>query len=120
MRLFGVVLACLVFGWAVSGTAAPGQRPNQLPTVYITAPSPAGSIAVPFLISAKASDPDGSIASVSFYVNGTLIATAMEAPYRALWADVEPGKYTLTAVAVDNAGGSSTSSAVVVTVGSSK
>ena len=68
-------------------------------------------------ITANAADADGTIASVAFYQNGTLITTVTAAPYVITWTGVPAGSYSLTAVATDDAGATATSAAVAVTVG---
>ncbi|MBW3466793.1 hypothetical protein EGN73_03040, partial [Arthrospiribacter ruber] len=91
---------------------------NILPTVSITAPS-AGSeyeIGESVSITAEATDSDGSITKVDFYVNGSLLGTSTSAPYSANWNTTASGTFELTAVATDNRGGASTSAPVSVTV----
>ena len=54
--------------------------------------------------------------SVDFYANQTLISRDTTAPYSAAFATSTPGSYSLTAVAHDADGDSTTSGAVAVTV----
>ena len=91
---------------------------NQLPTVSITSPIAGQSFTAPasLTIAAAASDTDGTITGVDFYVGTQLIATDTTSPYSASWTNVAAGSYSLTAVARDNAGGSRTSAAVAVTI----
>jgi predicted phage tail protein len=94
------------------------SAPNQAPTITLTAPvngATFGELATVSL-AAAASDPDGQVARVEFYVGSTLLGTAAAAPYAYTWSGVPAGSYTLTAVAVDDAGARSTSSAVAITV----
>ena len=97
------------------GTAAGGG--NTPPTVALTAPSEGATFTAPATItlSATASDSDG-ISSVSFYAGSTLVGTDTTGPYSVQWTDVAAGSYALTAVALDNLGASSVSTAVNVTV----
>ena len=72
------------------------------PEVTIDAPAdgaqlPAGDVT----IDASASDPDGSIVRVEFYVNDLLIDQDPTAPYSTTWAATD-GCYRLRAVAVDD------------------
>ncbi|HEY9102155.1 Ig-like domain-containing protein, partial [Chitinimonas sp.] len=92
---------------------------NAAPTVSLSAPSAGASFTAPaaITVSASASDSDGTIARVDFYAGGTLIGSDSSAPYSISWSNVAAGSYSLTAVAVDNLGASTTSSAVAVTVG---
>ena len=93
---------------------------NQLPSVTLTAPVNNASFTAPasVAISANATDADGTISSVSFYHGSTLIGTDATAPYSFNWTNVSAGAYTITAVATDNAGGVTTSSAVTIAVNS--
>ncbi|MDR1995308.1 Ig-like domain-containing protein [Azonexus sp.] len=90
------------------------------PTVSLTAPAAntqhqTGSNLV---LSANAADSDGTIAQVAFYQNGTLIGTAPQAPYTVTWNNLPAGSHTLTAIATDNHGLTTTSAPVSITVGS--
>lgn len=67
-------------------------------------------------ITVSATDPDGAVSQVDFYQDGMLIGSASGAPYSVVWTDVGPGSYSLTAVATDNQGASTTSSAVTIRV----
>jgi hypothetical protein len=70
-------------------------------------------------LTAAASDSDGTITQVSFYVNGALLSTDTTAPYTSsIWTPASSGNYTLTAQAADNSGNVTTSTAVTVTIGS--
>ena len=55
-------------------------------------------------VEATASDSDGTIAQVEFFLNGNKFATQKVAAYRASLKNVQPGTYTLMAVATDNQG----------------
>jgi hypothetical protein len=92
--------------------------PNSGPTVNLTSPANSSVFNAPATVSltADATDADGSVSSVSFYVNGGLIATDVTAPYSAGWSTSVAGSYTLTAVATDNLGKTTTSASVVITV----
>ena len=91
---------------------------NQSPAVSITAPTAGTQVTLPttVTISASASDPENRMASVDFYAGSTLVLRDTTAPYSASWSPSAAGTYSLTAVAHDADGGSSTSSAVSVTV----
>ena len=93
---------------------------NQAPTASITSPTSGASYTAPatITINASASDSDGTITRVDFYRGSTLIATDTSSPYSATWSNAPAGTYALTAVAFDNAGASTSSSAVNVTVSS--
>ena len=95
-------------------------RASLPPTVSISSPVEGTIVPAPATIqlAANASDPDGRVTRVDFYRNGstTPIAFAMAAPWRAIWPNVAAGTYTLTAVATDNSGTSTTSAPVHIIV----
>ena len=86
------------------------------PTVSVTSPSTGGVLNTgdSVTVTANASSPDGTIAQVQFYENGMLIGTATTPPYSVTFTPLSAGVYTLTAVATDNAGETTTSSTTVV------
>ncbi len=92
--------------------------PNSLPTVTITSPASDSSIDLEnsITISATADDSDGSVTSVQFFANGTPISTDDTAPYSASWTPASAGSYELTAIVLDNDGGTQTSSPVTISV----
>jgi photosystem II stability/assembly factor-like uncharacterized protein len=95
---------------------------NQNPTVFITTPANNSSYTGPATINlaALASDPDGTITKVEFYNGGTLIGTGNSGnPFTFSWTNVAVGNYTITAKAYDNLNGTTTSSAITVTVSTS-
>lgn len=82
------------------------------PVVKITSPSsnavyttfePTGTIAK-VALTATASDPDGTVASVAFYDGTTLLHTDSTAPYHFDMTDVAAGTHTIKAVVADNEG----------------
>ena len=94
---------------------------NPPPVVSVTAPVAGASYIGPTSIQleATASSPDSTIASVTFYNNGTSrigAATLSEGAYAYSWKGVKAGNYSITAVAKDALGASATSSAVAITV----
>jgi hypothetical protein len=95
-------------------TTPPDPTP---PAVSLTAPAPGASVAGTVTVSASASDNVG-VAGVRFQVDGLGVAPeATTAPYSASWDTTTSanGSHTVTAVARDAAGNSSTAS-VTVTV----
>ena len=103
----------------------PCNQPTQPPpTVSITNPT-AGQIFTPgsniSLAATAASSGSGSIKSVGFFestsaTSNTLIATATTSPYTVTWSNVPAGSYSLTTVATDNLGQTTTSNPVAITV----
>ncbi len=103
---------------AVTTSAAVSIIVNTPPTVSITAPAANAVFTAPanVTITATATDSDGTVAKVDFYAGAALIGTANTAPYTFIWANVAAGSYSLTAVATDNLGASTTSAAVPIAV----
>lgn len=88
------------------------------PTVSLTVPAQGSFFPAPATIAlaATASDSDGTISQVEFFQGTMLLATVTAAPYTFNWTNVATGTYSLTAKATDNAGLTTTSSPVPVTV----
>lgn len=99
-------------------TAASADAANQAPAVSLTAPTNGSSFTAPATVtlSAAVSDPENRMASVDFYAGTTLIARDATPPYSAAWSETTVGTFPLTAVAHDADGGTTTSSAVNVTM----
>ncbi len=87
-------------------------QPNVRPQVTLGVSSGPYSAPASIVLSASASDSDGSIAKVQFYRGATLIGEDTSSPYAFQWTNVAAGSYQLTARAYDNRG-ADTSSAVV-------
>lgn len=91
---------------------------NTPPSVSVTSPSSGAAFTSPatLVVGAEASDPDGLVTGVNFFANTVPIGTSAVAPFTLNWTNVPAGSYSITAVATDNGGGSTTSPAVRVTV----
>jgi hypothetical protein len=91
---------------------------NQPPVVSISSPVPGAIFTAPASVTliASATDPDGTIAKVDFYYAGTLLGSDNTSPYSYTGTNVSVGSYTVTAVATDNTGASTTSSPVTFVV----
>ena len=91
---------------------------NQLPVITITAPANEGrfSKGSSVLITADASDKDGTVSKVEFFNGTTKLGEDSTTPFAFEWKDLVEGSHTLTAKATDNDGGSTTSSAVKIEV----
>ncbi|MBI3880948.1 MAG: hypothetical protein HY301_12930 [Verrucomicrobia bacterium] len=89
------------------------------PTVALTSPSNAPVFRAPanVLLAANTADTDGNVVKVDFFRNALFIASVLTngPTFQYLWQNVPAGTYTLTAVATDNSGLSTTSSPVVIT-----
>jgi uncharacterized repeat protein (TIGR01451 family) len=90
---------------------------DAAPAVSITSPANGAALtATSLTISASASDSDGSISKVEFFQGSTKLGEISSAPYDLVWSNVVGGNYSLTAVATDNLGRTTVSSAVGITV----
>jgi regulation of enolase protein 1 (concanavalin A-like superfamily) len=109
-------LCTAVFDQVSITTSAPPV--NQAPSVALTAPAADSSSTAPasITLSADASDSDGAVARVDFFAGSTQIGSRSTAPYSITWTDVAAGSYSLTARATDDAGASTTSAPVAITV----
>lgn len=92
---------------------------NQAPTVSITSPTAASSYGMPVTVgvTVAAADADGTIASVQFYADGTLLGTRTAPPYHVGFEPSAAGSVSLTAKATDDKGAVTTSSAISITIG---
>jgi PKD repeat protein len=89
---------------------------QRAPQVSITSPANGARIrAGTQTISASATDADGSVTQVRFYVDNVLLATDTAAPWQASW-NATVGTRVLKAVATDNLGATTTSSSNAVRV----
>ncbi|WP_051312935.1 Ig-like domain-containing protein [Sporocytophaga myxococcoides] len=92
---------------------------NKLPSVFITAPVSNTVLQAPatnVVLSADAADSDGTITKVEFYNGSTLLGADASSPYSFTWASIAAGKYTITAKAIDDKGGVTVSTAVLLVV----
>ena len=103
--------------WEDLGNCTIGNT-NDAPEVQITSPSnnssfDEGSVVT---VTASASDADGSVSKVEFYINGNKVGEDLNAPYSINTSALNAGNYTIEAVATDNEGASTTSSVVNITI----
>ncbi len=110
----GVLSRSVQFTWTIATT----PPPNQPPSVSLTAPADNATFSAPatITVSANASDSDGTVAKVDFFRGSTLIGTDASSPYSVTWSNVAAGSYSLTAVATDNSGATTTSAPRSITV----
>lgn len=109
-----------VVGLCKDAVSVPVQivvKKNNAPAVQLTSPSSSNvyfsDILVP--LAATASDSDGVVDHVDFYVNAVLVAKDKTPPYEFNWKS-NPGAFTIVATAVDNKGAQTTSNPVAITV----
>jgi len=101
-----------------STSSAVAIKVDAAPSVSISSPASGASFTAPASIALVAGTADtvGTVAKVDFYQGSTLIGTATSSPYSFTWANVPAGSYSLTAVATNDAGMSTTSAAIAITV----
>ena len=101
-----------------AGVSVQVKLPNVAPAVALTSPANGSSFVSPAAINvtANATDSDGTIASVTFYVDGVPIGTDAVSPYSVAWNGTGAGSFTLTASATDNSGATSVSNAAVISL----
>ena len=99
-------------------TALSVVGPNTPPVVSLTAPLNGATFTTPanITLTATATDSDGSIATVEFLQNNSLLGSTNIAPYSFNWSNVPVGSYTLTARATDDRNSIVTSTPVNITV----
>ena len=92
--------------------------PNQSPTVVLTSPSGPLTVAGPATVtlSAAASDPDGTVANVTFFVDGNAVGTVTNAPYSITVPNLPVGTHPVVAAATDNLGAVNNSAFGSITV----
>lgn len=92
--------------------------PDDYPSVTITSPASSDVFTAPadITIEVTASDPNGNVSKVEFYNGTTRLGEDVSSPYSYSWVDVADGTYKITAVATDNEGNETTSSAVTLKV----
>jgi len=129
----GVSIDQVVLSSATWANTAPGANKNDTtilqaastlnvpPQVALTSPADGASYLAPadITVTAAAADNDGTVTKVNLYANGTLLATFTTGPFTFDWKNVPAGSYTMTAVATDSGGATTTSKAVTVTVNTS-
>ncbi len=109
-------IACTAYAddpanWFADG-ATPGlpNAANQPPTVVLTAPSDNSSYTRPATVTfqAAASDPDGVVVKVEYYVDGNKVGEAASPPFTFAW-QATGGILSVSALAIDNGFASATS-----------
>ncbi|MCB1845175.1 MAG: DNRLRE domain-containing protein, partial [Halioglobus sp.] len=92
---------------------------NNPPSVSVTAPLDGSSVEYfdgrNITLSADASDSDGNITRVEFFLNGSSVGVDTTAPYAIDW-EAQQGSYMVTAVATDNTNGTANSTAIELNV----
>jgi RHS repeat-associated protein len=105
-------------GTSVASAVSNSLIPSAPPTVNLTNPATNAISIAPgsFTLTATASSPNSTVAKMDFYAGTTLLGTVTAAPYTFNWSNIVAGSYSLTAVATDAWGDTTTSAPVAVTV----
>lgn len=103
------------FAVTAFNTAGLESLPSDEISVLTTAPATPSPVDT-FELAAVV-DPDSGVVRVAFLVDGSVLADLTDEPFVFNWQNVAPGTYSLSARAIDAAGGSTESAAVTVTVG---
>jgi hypothetical protein len=95
---------------------------NQAPVTSITSPAGNTLFVAPanLIITANATDSDGSISKVEFYNGSMKLGEDATSPYAFSWTNVSAGTYSLTTKATDNKSAVTTSVAISITVNTNK
>ncbi|NQZ07627.1 MAG: hypothetical protein HRT35_10740 [Algicola sp.] len=82
--------------------------PNKAPVVSNLSPDGTSfSTDTKVELAVEATDSDGTVAKVDFYVNDAMVYSDTSAPYGAVFSSATPGSYSLKATATDDDGASS-------------
>ena len=105
-------------GASTSATVAITDDDNRPPTIALTAPADGSRLlfGTNIIISAEASDNEGSVVSVEFFDGGTRLGEVTAPPFDLVWAGALPGTHVLTAIATDDLGLRTISAPVAVLV----
>lgn len=116
------VFARVTDGYGATVDSAPRTvTVNARPAVAITSPATGTQFFAPasVTVTANATDADGTVTQVEFFNGSTSLGVVTSSPYSITWSGVPVGLYTVTAIATDNRGATSTSAPISVSVVSS-
>ncbi|HEY0551124.1 MAG TPA: Ig-like domain-containing protein, partial [Verrucomicrobiae bacterium] len=93
-----------------------GEGAGSPPTVAISSPANNASLFGPVSVTimATASDPDGTVTNVEFFVDGVKIGQTNNAPYNFVWSSPTVGPHVVSVTARDNAGASASAQSSIV------
>jgi len=92
------------------------QTVNQAPAIAITSPMHSDSFEAPATIAltAEASDPDGSVTRVEYYIGEVLLGESYSPPFHLSFKSDTAGTFQIKAVAYDNLNASTFSAPIVI------
>jgi hypothetical protein len=105
-------------GAIIQGQIIDSTYQNVAPWVMIVSPTDGNDFRPidTILVTASASDSDGVVQSVAFYLDTVLVAVDSAAPYQAMLSNLSLGNHHLTAIATDNLNETGYSAAVSIIV----
>jgi hypothetical protein len=103
---------------AYSPTRPVTIKANSAPAISLTSPLSGASFTAPASIAmtATATDSDGTVQVVEFYVGTTMVGSDSTSPYSFTWSGAAVGTYSVNAVARDNLGATTASAWKELTV----
>jgi hypothetical protein len=116
LRMFGTARVT-PFGYSIYELEVFGTI-NQAPNITLTNLTSLQRFSINdnIVFTADASDPDGTIASVQFRLFGNVVGTDNTAPYEFAWTNANVGFFTVSAVAIDNKGATTATTAITISV----
>jgi chitodextrinase len=98
-----------------------GGTGNLHPQTVITSPLEGDTFepGEPVILSADATDPDGTVVQVAFFSQDNPLGVVSDAPYTLSWNDVPAGVHVISAMATDDQGATGRSASIKITVGGS-
>jgi hypothetical protein len=104
-------------GRSISDIKYPVSQGNQAPEINITQPANNASFGEGVIvdISANATDSDGTVEKVEFFVDGASVKIDTSSPFSAQWTSVS-GAHSITAIATDDLGKTRNSDTVTIAV----
>jgi len=103
---------------STGATAIVVSNPNVVPAVSITSPANNAGFGTgsAVTINANATDSEGTIAKVEFFLGTTKLGEDLTSPYSFAWTASVAGSYGITAKATDNAGAITVSAGITVAI----
>jgi len=103
--------------FVVAMTVGPDQPPAVALIYPVDGTTVTGPISIPMSVNASSPDPDVFIAKVVYYNGSTKLGSSTTPEnYNFTWKNVQPGTYTVTAVATDGVGMETTSAPATFTI----